>query len=240
MIIADELTRKVVYYMTYICSDIHGNSDAYYDLKAILNSDDKLYIIGDVLDRGDDGIDILLDIMSDERITLIIGNHESILNMGAFFELHSAGSDDEIEEIISSNLAIEHIGQEKTLRNFSELSKNEQGKIIEFLNCLPLYEELTIKDKDYILVHGGLPGFSDMPIEYYDEAELLFGPHNFEEKHYADTTVIVGHLPTRFIHGAEPDTIFRNGDSIAIDCGCGMQGGRLGVLCLETDEEIYF
>ena len=226
--------------MTYICSDIHGNSDAYYDLKAILNSDDKLYIIGDVLDRGDDGIDILLDIMSDERITLIIGNHESILNMGAFFELHSAGSDDEIEEIISSNLAIEHIGQEKTLRDFSELSKNEQGKIIEFLNCLPLYEELTIKDKDYILVHGGLPGFSDMPIEYYDEAELLFGPHNFEEKHYADTTVIVGHLPTRFIHGAEPDTIFRNGDSIAIDCGCGMQGGRLGVLCLETDEEIYF
>lgn len=226
--------------MTYVCSDIHGNGDSYYDLKAILAQDDKLYIIGDVLDRGDDGIDILLDIMSDERVTLIIGNHESILNMGAFFELYSAGSDDEIEEIISSNLAIEHIGQEKTLRDFSELSKNEQGKIIEFLNCLPLYEEFTIKDKDYILVHGGLPGFSDMPIEYYDEAELLFGPHNFEEKHYADTTVIVGHLPTRFIHGAEPDTIFRNGDSIAIDCGCGMQGGRLGVLCLETDEEIYF
>lgn len=226
--------------MTYVCSDLHGNGDAYYDLKAILNSDDKLYIIGDVLDRGDDGIDILLDIMSDSRISLILGNHESILNMGAFWELHAAGSPDEIEEIISANLDIEQIGQEKTLQDFAELSKGEQGEIIEFLNSLPLYEELSVNGRNYLLVHGGLPDFSDMPIEYYDEAELLFGPHNFDEQHYADTTVIVGHLPTRFIHGAEPYSIFRSGDSIAIDCGCGMQGGRLGVLCLETDEEIYF
>lgn len=226
--------------MTYVCSDIHGNVDAYYDLKNMLSADDKLYIIGDILDRGDDGIELLRDVMSDSRITLIMGNHESILNMGAFFELHSASSRDEIEEIISANLAIEHIGQEKTLRDFAELSKSEQGEIIEFLNSLPLYEELLVNGKNYLLVHGGLPDFSNMPIEYYDEAELLFGPHNFDEQHYEDTTVIVGHLPTRFIHGAEPDTIFRKGDSIAIDCGCGMQGGRLGVLCLETDDEIYF
>lgn len=226
--------------MIYVCSDIHGNGDAYYDLKALLTQDDRFYIIGDILNRGDDGIEILQDVMNDSRITLIMGNHESILNMGAFFELHSAGSSDEIEEIISANLAIEHIGQEKTLRDFAELSKTEQGEIIECLNSLPLYEELSVKGKKYLLVHGGLPDFSDMPIEYYDEAELLFGPHNFDEKHYADTTIIVGHLPTRFIHGAEPDAIFRKGDSIAIDCGCGMQGGRLGVLCLETDEEFYF
>lgn len=226
--------------MTYVTSDIHGNSDAYYDLKALLTQDDKLYIIGDILDRGDDGIEILKDVMSDSRIKLVMGNHESILNMGAFFELHSAIAPDEIEEIISANLAIEHIGQEKTLRDFAELSKSEQGAIIEFLNSLPLYEELSVNVKNYLLVHAGLPDFSDMPIEYYDEGELLFGPHNFDEQHYQNTTVVVGHLPTRFIHGAEPDTIFRKGDSIAIDCGCGMQGGRLGVLCLETDEEIYF
>lgn len=225
---------------TYLCSDVHGNGDAYYDLKAILNNDDKLYIIGDVLDRGDDGIEILLDIMGDERITLIMGNHESVLNMGAFFELHAAGSYDEIEEIISANLAIEQIGQEKTLKDFSELSKNEQGEIIEYINNLPLYEELVVKGKNYLLVHGGLPDFSDMPIDFYEEAELLFGPHNFDEQHYENTTVIVGHLPTRFIHGAEPDKIFRCGDSIAVDCGCGMQGGKLGVLCLETNEEFYF
>ncbi|MBO5896608.1 MAG: metallophosphoesterase [Clostridia bacterium] len=225
---------------TYVASDVHGNGDAYYDLKAILNSDDRLYIIGDVLDRDDDGIEILQDIMSDSRITLIMGNHESLLNMGAFRELHAAGSPDEVEEIISANLAIEQIGQEQTLRDFAELSKGEQGEIIEFLNNLPLYEELTVNGKNYILVHGGLPDFSGLPVDYYEESELLFGPHNFDEQHYEDTTVIVGHLPTRFIHGAEPDCIFRCGDSIAIDCGCGMQGGRLGVICLDTDEEFYF
>ena len=146
----------------------------------------------------------------------------------------------ENDALIFANLAIEHIGQEKTLRDFAELSKSVQGSIIEFLNSLPLHEEILVNGQNFLLVHGGLPDFSDMPIEYYDEAELLFGPHNFDEQHYQNTTVVVGHLPTRFIHGAEPDKIFHKGDSIAIDCGCGMQGGCLGVLCLETGEEFYF
>ena len=224
---------------TYICSDIHGNTNAYFDFVNMLSSDDKAYIIGDVVNRGDNSVELLQEIMRDSRVTLIKGNHEEMV-LQTLFEIMSASSLDEVEDIISSSVAMDHIGQEKTLRDFAELSKNEQGAIIEFLNSLPLYEEVSINGQNFLLVHGGLPDFSDMPIEYYDEAELLFGPHNFDEQHYENTTVIVGHLPTRFIHGAEPDAIFRQGDSIAIDCGCGMQGGHLGVLCLETDEEFYF
>lgn len=50
----------------------------------------------------------------------------------------------------------------------------------------------------------------------------------------------MGHLPTRFINGAELDRIFKSKGSIAIDCGLGF-GWQLGVLCLETvEEELYF
>ena len=226
--------------MTFVCSDIHGNSKAYFSLINMLSENDKLYIIGDVLNRGTDGIMILKSIMKDSRVSLILGNHESILNLGAFWELHASKSDAENEEIIAANLNIEHIGQAETLRDFAQLDKSEQGAIIDYLNSLPLYEMVTVAGKRYLLVHGGLPDFSDMPIEYYDESELLFGPHNFQEKHYKDTTVIVGHVPTRFIHDATPNAIFRKGDSIAVDCGCGMPGGKLGVLCLDTNEEMYF
>lgn len=79
----------------------------------------------------------------------------------------------------------------------------------------------------------------DMDIKYYSKEELLFGPHDYTIKHWEDTIIIVGHQPTRFIFGAEPDKIFKLKDSIALDCGCGF-GGQLGVLCLETGEEMYF
>ena len=51
--------------MNYVCADIHGRWDKYQAMLDDLNlgEDDKLYILGDVIDRGEDGIRILQDIM---------------------------------------------------------------------------------------------------------------------------------------------------------------------------------
>lgn len=66
--------------MYYVCSDVHSN---YIALKKILdildNKKDQLFIIGDVLDRGDDGFKILDEIMPRNNVHLILGNHEVAL-----------------------------------------------------------------------------------------------------------------------------------------------------------------
>ncbi len=51
--------------MIYVISDIHGNKRAWESIKKQinLNEDDMLYILGDVIDRGRDGINILLEII---------------------------------------------------------------------------------------------------------------------------------------------------------------------------------
>lgn len=48
---------------TYVMSDVHGLKDRYDAmLKALaLKEEDTLYILGDVIDRGPDGIAILRD-----------------------------------------------------------------------------------------------------------------------------------------------------------------------------------
>ena len=53
--------------MIYIMSDIHGLYDRYKAMleKINFNDEDKLYILGDVIDRGDKSFDILFDIMGD-------------------------------------------------------------------------------------------------------------------------------------------------------------------------------
>ena len=52
----------------YVCSDIHGMYDLYCRmLETVQFSDgDHLYILGDMIDRGPDGIKILQDVIDRE------------------------------------------------------------------------------------------------------------------------------------------------------------------------------
>ena len=63
----------------YVCSDLHGNGELWKQIKEFLEPDDTLYFLGDAADRGPDGWNILKDIMKDERIIYILGNHDAML-----------------------------------------------------------------------------------------------------------------------------------------------------------------
>ena len=67
--------------MIYVMSDIHGCDGRYRNiLKQIkLKADDHLYILGDVIDSGPNGLGILRETMKKENITLLMGNHEHMM-----------------------------------------------------------------------------------------------------------------------------------------------------------------
>ena len=63
---------------TFVISDIHG---CYGEFKQLLekikfSDDDELFILGDVVDRGDAPIAVLHDIMARPNVFFIKGNHE--------------------------------------------------------------------------------------------------------------------------------------------------------------------
>lgn len=67
----------------YAISDVHGMYEAYIDAVNKLGKEDILFILGDVIDRGDNGINIILDIIERQKnpnngpkITFLLGNHE--------------------------------------------------------------------------------------------------------------------------------------------------------------------
>ena len=64
--------------MTYVLSDIHGNLRRFESImKQIdLQSDDTLYVLGEVVDRYPDGIKILWRIMKMPNAKMLMGNHE--------------------------------------------------------------------------------------------------------------------------------------------------------------------
>ena len=68
--------------MTYVTSDLHGYP--FEKFQALLNSvgfseNDMLYILGDVVDKGKDGVKYLQWSLDMPNVTLLLGNHEDML-----------------------------------------------------------------------------------------------------------------------------------------------------------------
>mgnify|MGYP004631262693 CR=1 FL=1 len=63
----------------YALGDIHGKWEAYHTAIEMTSSQDRVIILGDVIDRGRDGIKILQDIMQRENVEFILGNHEFMM-----------------------------------------------------------------------------------------------------------------------------------------------------------------
>ena len=63
----------------YACSDLHGLGKLWDEIKDFLQPTDKLYYLGDAIDRGPDGYRILKEMLADPRVTVLLGNHEDML-----------------------------------------------------------------------------------------------------------------------------------------------------------------
>ncbi len=68
---------------TYCMADMHGEKNAYDEAMKQILPKDRVYILGDAIDRGEHGLDILEDIIKRQKdpehnpqITFLLGNHE--------------------------------------------------------------------------------------------------------------------------------------------------------------------
>ena len=124
----------------YVVSDIHGESELFYDiLKQIRFTDeDHLYILGDVIDRGPDGIALLRRIMNTPNMTLLLGNHEYM--MLQYFSPWA--TDTEIRRWNKN-------GNTPTRDAYLKLDPAEQKHIIRHLKSLPTHIEITVNGTAY-------------------------------------------------------------------------------------------
>lgn len=195
--------------MTYVISDLHGISlEDFRDLlrRGGFGEGDTLYVLGDVIDRGDHGIELLSYMVSQENIHLIMGNHESLmLNCLFLFTGEKMTEDGELE---LSEDDVMHLynwlgnGGRPSLEAFAELIQKDAKEALKVLNYIrkaPLYARIEVDGRKFVLVHGGLDNFSpDRPLEDYEPEELIWARPELDTRYYDDATVIFGHTPTLF------------------------------------------
>ena len=231
--------------MIYVMSDLHGCYDKYKQMleKIKFNKDDTLYVLGDLIDRGDDGIKILLDMMKRPNVVPMLGNHEymaySVLKkfnveITAYnYNTHLDSDSIQMYENWMFNGGI------TTMSEISKLDMKQRDAVIEYLGEFELYEELEVNRKKFVLVHGGLVEFEeDKDLSEYDIHDIIWGRCDYARQYYKDKYLVTGHTPTYNIDENYKGKIYRQNNHIAIDCGA-VYGGRLGCICLDNLEEFY-
>ena len=174
--------------MHYCVSDIHGCFKAFEKLLETINfsQEDTLYILGDVLDRGEEVLPLLNYIQEHENIILLKGNHEAIaLNCLYNFDISSVDT-----KLWGQN------GGDVTLDAFMNLKGHEKRNLLHFLNNLKTYIEVDAGDYHYLLVHGGFDTSLSESVEEVKEDELLWYRGPYLQKPYFDKVVVSGHIPT--------------------------------------------
>ncbi|MGM9682236.1 MAG: metallophosphoesterase [Eubacteriales bacterium] len=228
--------------MTYVVSDIHGNYEKFKELLKKINfgDDDLMYVLGDITDYGEESIPLLIDLSMRENVLPIAGECDirALRLLGEFNKTLNDGSMPDSETIAEMTEWI-HEGGAKTLEGFKALDADMREGVLDYLSDMALWEEVSAGGKTYVLVHAGIADFDpDADLDDCMPEDFTETPLDLDGKYYDDKTIIVGHVPTYTIEGAQRGRIYRGESVIDIDCGAAF-GEALGAMRLEDGKEFY-
>lgn len=185
--------------------DVHGHYDGLMKLLDLISpgSDDQIYFVGDLIDRGPKSAQVVQFVRENE-FNCVLGNHEQLL-LDAF-----PGSK-------VSHLALRawlQSGGQSTIASYSKpeiLLEN-----LDWMRTLPTHMDLG----DIWLAHAGLhprlPVHEQTTHEYCWIREEF---HSMPKPYFPDKLIITGHTITFTLPGVAPGTLAQGQGWLDIDTG---------------------
>lgn len=179
--------------MIYVISDLHGYPFVkFLELlnKANFSSDDYLFILGDVIDRGMYGTEYLKWLLYQENVELLLGNHEAMLLSCSF--LFEEVNEENLRNLTPESLELlanwKDNGAKWTLEGFYTMEQDDRISIIEYLREAPLYEIVSVKNQDFLLTHSGLKTLISKR-NYQNIQQMIF--YGIDRNSVTDITMIL-------------------------------------------------
>lgn len=231
--------------MTYVIGDIHGNKEKYEQMLEKLNpkDTDAVFVLGDVIDIGDEGIAILQDMMYRANVYPVLGEHEYMAKKFLPLIAEKGSSEKALEslegeekELLTKWLTMK---SEKTVADFLTLDEEGREAILDYLSEFTPYEELEEGGKVFVLSHAGINNFdADKPLEDYAEEDFVFASTDYNTPYFSDKYLVTAHTPTVTIGKEFAGKVYSKKRHVAIDCGAAY-GGRLAAVCLSPLKVFY-
>ena len=216
--------------MTYVISDIHGNYQKFKELleQISFSDSDTLYLLGDLVDYGDESMELIEDISMRSNVYAVAGARDYLAARMLYgFDKMLKGGATPDANYISEMTAWVAEGGQPTLDGFRALDADAREGVLDYLTEMTLYEEADVKGKTYILMSRGIANYSaDTDLEDYEPED--FFSEDATAPQIEDAIVVVGGEPTK------SGKIERDGNVIRINCGA-----KLACLCLENGKEFY-
>lgn len=229
-------------------SDVHGHYGKFLDMmnKIQFSDDDHLYIIGDVIDKGEDAGNLFLTVSNDSRVTCMLGNHELMM-------MDSVKSQDDMYLWFRNGAA-------NTIDQFAAVGLEYQDLITVVEQWPVIIPRLQVGDTNFYLVHAApytekiedTKHFWDMDYDsiFHCLWDRQYGESTRADFHalydmYPNTFFLIGHTPVYYSSyerynalGAPMMALHPDKKIINLDCGCA-GNRRLGCLRLEDFQEFY-
>ena len=222
----------------FVISDIHGHYEEFEQLLNSWNKQDKLVLLGDLIDRGPNSLLVIEKVMAlkelyGELVTFIKGNHEDML-------LNYLHNPIEKHEHYYKN------GGKETMQNFLaplsslQVDSNEDEvnyvlshyqPQLQFLSEAPLYKIIS----DVLFTHAGFNSQFDT-LEQTTERDFIWVRKHYLTKNQTSFVNVFGHTPTKYIHDSNDIWISDDKRYIAIDGGCYMSGQLNAVLLSQNGD----
>lgn len=224
----------------FVISDIHGMYKQFEQLLKFWNRESKLVILGDLVDRGPQSLDVVRKAMElkathGDLVMYCKGNHEEMLL--DFIRLPEA----------NRAFYFPHGGQE-TMRSFldatptggKQLNQIEQVYYVKehfadelaFLESGKLYEIIG----DVLLTHAGFEShFAELSGSTEDD--FLWMRDHYLRENKTPYVNVFGHTPTKQIHKINDVWVSADKKYIGIDGGCAY-GGQLNAVLVSDKGEV--
>lgn len=235
----------------YITSDLHGDMKKFKKLLKRIQFDsqvDHMYILGDVLDRGSHGIellDMIRGFINQKSMTLIKGNHE------LFVQMYMENNLD--KELWKS------WGANNTSEKIDRMTDSEREELLCFFKGLPHYCVIPFSnDREAVLTHSGIhadyivrnekgidildsikKAIKSDEFEYLISNDLFYVPQTIIKQ--LDQYLIVGHVPVIFTREDHSYEIIVNDKYMCVDSGAGYpeMGGKMCAYQVENGKVVY-
>ncbi len=221
---------------TYAVSDLHGQYNIFSKLleKVHFSNEDQLYMLGDAIDRGPDGIRILQHVMNAPNMHFLLGNHEFMMLNGVALDGSATANYGKLPGR-DADLWLSRNGGNKTYYKYKLLDREERVRILEWLMSCPLSTGVDVGGWTYVLTHTYFKmELLDVPYKEieYRTAKYIVWPSPYRWDIYADPAeyrkyepwiFIIGHVPVCYANeasGTRQLSAYREGNIIDIDGGC--------------------
>ena len=187
-----------------VFGDIHGQFDGLMKLVNFIDcsADDKLFFLGDLIDRGDRSADVVRWVMENGH-TCLRGNHEQMC-----LDAYRSNEGSLVWKGWMMN------GGSNTLDSYDEGRVPQEH--IDWMQQLPLFMDLG----DSWLVHAGLN--PNVPLELQGAPEFCWIRdefHSATEPFFTDKIIITGHTITFVFPNVEPGNLVLGKGWLDIDTG---------------------